>query len=235
MRVGMMMAIAPLLLTGCAFKSDNPSALEDGQRETLVEDNKVNIKGSANVEEFTDKVMPKSSAAQPKATNEGNDIGEDVVGEGRTAILSDDKMPVTSTLDTATKQSSTTDAVANNDQTVEGTALVDTVGFILPSGNIYCLTYDGILRCEMKSLLNPMPAQPESCDLDWGGGVVLADEGPAEVLCAGDTIAESYDTLTYGSIWRNGAFECQSESIGLTCKTTTDQGFFLSRERWEVF
>ena len=80
-----------------------------------------------------------------------------------------------------------------------------------------------------------MPPQPDTCELDWGSGVVLTQDGTTEVLCAGDTAAGDYDTLIYGSMWRNGAFECQSETVGLTCQNENDRGFFLSRERWEIF
>lgn len=152
------------------------------------------------------------------------------------ALDKTDEAPVISSVPTESNpKKSNPQNTAEPESPATSDIIEGTVGFVLPSGNIYCLTYDQILRCEMKSLLNPMPPQPDTCDLDWGGGVILPIEGPTEVLCAGDTIAGNYDTLAYGTTWRTSGFECMSETVGLTCKNINAQGFFLSRERWDIF
>ena len=112
-----------------------------------------------------------------------------------------------------------------------------TEGFILPSGNIYCYSSNSnYLRCEIASGLNPMPPQPESCQLDWGFGLILSHQDSARVLCAGDTImGENLPTLSYGNNWENAGFKCTSQTAGLTCTNLNGRGFFLSRERWNVF
>jgi hypothetical protein len=116
--------------------------------------------------------------------------------------------------------------------------------FETPSRNIACgwfadsskrsRTY---LRCEIRSLLSPMPKRPASCDVDWGYGMSIANTGVASVLCAGDTVRRqgAQPILAYGATWRRRGFLCTSASSGLTCRNTSGHGFFLSRERWRRF
>ena len=125
-------------------------------------------------------------------------------------------------------------------QNEDSSAIVTPTSFVLPSGNIYCALVgveQDALRCEIGSMLNPIPPQPDNCEFDWGAGFLLPQQSQAEILCISDTIAglaRDY-TLSYGSIWTNAGFECQSQKIGLTCKNSNGQGFFLSREKWNVF
>lgn len=116
--------------------------------------------------------------------------------------------------------------------------------FETPSHNIACGWFadgtrpsDTYLRCEIRSLLSPMPKRPASCDVDWGYGMSIASTGGASVLCAGDTIRRqgSRSILSYGATWRRRGFVCTSASVGLTCRNTSGHGFFLSRERWKRF
>ncbi|MDJ0715810.1 MAG: hypothetical protein QNJ54_16525 [Prochloraceae cyanobacterium] len=112
-------------------------------------------------------------------------------------------------------------------------------GFVMPSRNIYCALIgekQEYLRCEIRSGLNPMPPRPESCESDWGAGFLLSRQSSAEILCISDTIIrDDYPTFAYGSNWMNAGFECESQKIGLTCKNSRGQGFFLSREQWYRF
>jgi hypothetical protein len=124
------------------------------------------------------------------------------------------------------------------------TARVASEYFETPSHNIACgwfaddskpsRTY---LRCEIRSLLSPMPKRPASCEVDWGYGMSIANIGGASVLCAGDTIRRqgSRSVLAYGATWRRRGFVCTSAFAGLTCRNTAGHGFFLSRERWRRF
>jgi hypothetical protein len=121
---------------------------------------------------------------------------------------------------------------------IESSAVATPTSFVLPSGNIYCALVgvnQDALRCEIRSMLNPIPPQPNSCEFDWGAGFLLSQNGKPEILCVSDTIGGSNYTLSYESIWSNAGFECKSQKIGLTCKNFTGQGFFLSREKWNVF
>lgn len=82
-----------------------------------------------------------------------------------------------------------------------------------------------------------MPPQPYSgyCEFDWGAGFLLSQNGKPEILCISDTIGGSKYTLAYKSTWRNAGFKCVSENNGLTCTNANGRGFFLSRDRWNVF
>jgi hypothetical protein len=109
-------------------------------------------------------------------------------------------------------------------------------GFIMPSKNIYCVIYGDRLRCEIVSRLKPMPPQPESCNLDWGGGLSLPKFGKPSVICAGDSAySPNYKTLAYGKTWSRGGFVCKSRTNGLTCTNPKGNGFFLNREEWKTF
>jgi hypothetical protein len=109
-------------------------------------------------------------------------------------------------------------------------------GFIMPSKNIYCAVDDERLRCEIHSQLKPMPPQPVDCGLDWGYGLVLTKNGKTEVLCAGDTIySPNFPVLQYGKSWIKAGFVCKSTTNGLTCTNPQGNGFFLSREEWNIF
>ncbi len=109
-------------------------------------------------------------------------------------------------------------------------------GFTTPSKNIFCVIYGDRLRCEIVSRLSPMPPQPDSCNLDWGNGLVLRKVGKAKVLCAGDTAySPNYKTLAYGETWSKSGFICKSRTDGLTCTNPKGNGFFLNRKEWKTF
>ena len=130
------------------------------------------------------------------------------------------------------------DSSAVDTENNDVTAIATTESFILPSGNIYCALVEAkqdALRCEIRSMLNPIPPQPDNCEFDWAVGFLLSQNGKPEILCVSDTIGGSDYTLSYGSTWTNAGFECLSQTTGLTCKNSTGQGFFLSREKWNAF
>ena len=115
-----------------------------------------------------------------------------------------------------------------------------TAYFETPSRNIACAWHSdvgGSLRCEIRSLLKPMPPRPAGCDVDWGYGISMGRTGRASVLCAGDTVRRTgaVPILGYGRTWRRGGFTCTSARTGLRCVNASGRGFFLSRERWRMF
>ena len=121
-----------------------------------------------------------------------------------------------------------------------GRAEAATAYFETPSRNIACAWHSddgGSLRCEITSLLRPMPPRPADCDVDWGYGISMGRTGRANVLCAGDTVRRmgNVPILAYGTSWRRGAFRCTSARTGLRCTNGSGHGFFLSRERWRIF
>ena len=112
--------------------------------------------------------------------------------------------------------------------------------FETPSRNIACGWFSGFggsLRCEIGSLLRPLPPRPASCDVDWGYGISMGRTGRAHVLCAGDTVRRTGEVaiLGYGRTWQRGGFKCTSAKTGLRCVNVSGRGFFLSRERWRIF
>ena len=94
-----------------------------------------------------------------------------------------------------------------------------TAGFQSPTGNLRCNTGGGLLTCSRGndglSAYMDATSQPDTIfdDLQTGGVVV-----------------------SYGSDWESGTFRCDSESTGITCRSTTSgHGFFLSRDVYEPF
>ncbi len=127
-----------------------------------------------------------------------------------------------------------------------GTVLVSGAGarnsvfseFKTPSGNIGCVytSAPAELRCDIGSGLNPRPAQPASCDLDFGDSLVMPKFGRVGIGCHGDTARDPRaPILAYGRTWVRGGFSCTSRTTGLTCRNPGNHGFFLSRESWRRF
>lgn len=105
--------------------------------------------------------------------------------------------------------------------------------FQMPSGNIGCLFASGVLRCDIRSGLNPEPKR--ECELDWTGLSVEAD-GKARPVCAGDTVLDpDARTLKYGRKWKRNGVVCRSRRSGLRCHNRKHKGFFLSRDDWDTF
>ncbi len=109
-------------------------------------------------------------------------------------------------------------------------------GFILPSGNIYCLylpdEHNVTLRCDIRSGLIPQPKG--ACDLDRTG-IFLGKNGKAAPTCAGDTVAGNYPVLKYGRTWTRRGIKCVAKENGLSCQNTQRHGFFLSKQKWLVY
>lgn len=103
----------------------------------------------------------------------------------------------------------------------------------MPSGNIACLEFAGVLRCDVLSGLRPEPRR--ACRLDWTG-VALRRTGRPSAVCAGDTVFDRRSrVLSYGTTWRRNGIVCTSRRTGLTCRNRRGHGFFLARERWRLF
>ena len=121
--------------------------------------------------------------------------------------------------------------------TVTAAASAVVLQFRTPSGNIGCAYATGLrqkpsLRCDIRTGLEPKPARPKNCDLDWGDSYELGATGRAFVTCHGDTAIDPRShPLRYGSTWRKNAFVCTSKRVGLRCRNTSGHGFFLSRRR----
>lgn len=108
----------------------------------------------------------------------------------------------------------------------------ETLLFVTPSKNIGCaLSKEGV-RCDVRDHTWVAPARPASCDLDYGNGLFLGATGPADYVCAGDTVVDvSNVQLGYGASVVAGDFICLSETGGVTCRNTASgRGLTLSRQ-----
>ena len=67
----------------------------------------------------------------------------------------------------------------------------------MPTGNIACdlggsdAAVVGGVRCDIRDQTWVPPPKPADCELDWGGGLSLAD-GAATVTCTSDTVFDPY-------------------------------------------
>lgn len=103
--------------------------------------------------------------------------------------------------------------------------------FKMPSRNIECAMYSAVLRCDIRSGLNPEPKR--KCELDWTGLYLGNKAGPE---CAGDTVHKNGSpVLDYGSKWKRQGIVCRSRTSGLRCHNRKGHGFFLSRESWDTY
>ena len=108
--------------------------------------------------------------------------------------------------------------------------------FQLPSGNIHCLAVDGRLRCDILGFGYRPPPRPRDCDLDWGGAVEMGAQGPARLVCHGDTVADPKSpVLSYGNAWQGGGIACTAAQTGLRCTNAQGHGFEIARARLRLF
>jgi hypothetical protein len=111
--------------------------------------------------------------------------------------------------------------------------LVLTPGIRTPTGNIGCFVSHAVLHCEIRSAAY----HPRCVDLDWHGFELRA-RGRAQVTCAGGILYDEkpvYRTLAYGRAWRVDTFTCISRRIGLTCRSRTGHGLFVSRQSYRLW
>lgn len=109
------------------------------------------------------------------------------------------------------------------------------VHFKTPSGNIGCIGNTTRLRCDIvRTSVKPTP-KPLTCDFDWGNAFQLLPRFAAHRLCVSDSALGARRILGYGKSLRIGPFLCTSRRSGLTCTSRTRHGFFLSRDRINLY
>ena len=92
------------------------------------------------------------------------------------------------------------------------------------------------VRCDIRDHSWHSPPKPASCELDYGGGVAVDKSGRAQFLCAGDTTLDAGPVLAYGRSISKGRFHCESQETGMRCiNTRSSHGFFLAKQRYELF
>jgi len=128
-----------------------------------------------------------------------------------------------------------------------GSAAAKTIlpGFHSPTGNIDCLFVHGSLLCHIAradyaETLQARCMGPQGQGVDWHG-FELHPTGKGGVTCSGgilyspDTERPAYVNLPYGRTWRRGAFACTSQPAGVTCRSRTGHGLFVSRQTWRAW
>ncbi|MDO9499914.1 DUF6636 domain-containing protein [Falsiroseomonas sp.] len=109
-------------------------------------------------------------------------------------------------------------------------------GFRLPSGNIRCGVWEGVLRCEAMQFSYRPPPRPADCDLEWGGAIELGRRGPAAPVCHGDTVTDpKAPVLAYGGAWQGEGLSCSAAPQGLRCSNAEGRGFEMARARLRLF
>lgn len=111
--------------------------------------------------------------------------------------------------------------------------------FKAPGGLISCAISvpsrysDSLVRCDIRTGLNPHVRRPKGCHYDFGSTLELRGTGKAFPGCVSDAISPVKQTLAYGSSLRRGPFICSSARAGLTCRNKQGHGFFMSKTRWK--
>ena len=109
-------------------------------------------------------------------------------------------------------------------------------GFSSPSGNIGCVMEGKAVRCDIRDHSWQSPPKPNSCDVDYGGGVAVGTKGKAGFVCAGDTTLDAGPALAYGSSIGNSRFRCSSSEAGMRCVNKRNgHGFFLAKQSYKLF
>ena len=129
-------------------------------------------------------------------------------------------------------------------------------GFRSPSGNIRCFVVPGagsssygrtpaLLLCDLAhadyaARLQTRCLGPSGGGVDWHGFTLTANR-QGSINCTGGVLYNpttqkpSYVTLPYVKSWRRGAFICTSRVTGVTCRSRTGHGVFVSRQSWRVW
>ncbi|MEO3472307.1 DUF6636 domain-containing protein [Roseomonas sp. CAU 1739] len=108
--------------------------------------------------------------------------------------------------------------------------------FQLPSGNIHCAAFDGVLRCDVLQSTFRRPPRPRDCEQDFGDSVELGSRGPARMVCHGDTVADPKAlVLGYGRAWQGRGLSCTASQAGLRCVNAEGRGFEMSRAALRLF
>ncbi len=119
-------------------------------------------------------------------------------------------------------------------------------GFRSPSGNIHCY-YDPkaqapngirpLLTCGLVHADYAMQLQHRCLAGDWHGFGLRANTKPT-LFCAGNpnyAIHPVYTSLAYGKSWTRGPFTCTSRITGVTCRTPSGHGLFVSRQSYRTW
>jgi hypothetical protein len=115
----------------------------------------------------------------------------------------------------------------------------DLIGFQTPSKNIHCAGFSDSggtnLRCDILHNNAPPPARPKDCELDYGNAFEMTLTGKSVRLCYGDTVADAYPILAYGTTWKWAGFICSSSTAGVRCTNLSRHGWQINKNAQTLF
>ncbi len=113
------------------------------------------------------------------------------------------------------------------------------IGFQTPSKNIHCAGFSDAngtsLRCDILKNTAQIPARPKDCQLDYGSAFEMTLKGKSQRLCYGDTVADAYPILQYGTTWKWLGFVCSSSTTGVRCSNVSKHGWQISKNAQTLF
>jgi hypothetical protein len=119
------------------------------------------------------------------------------------------------------------------------TAAPNSIGFRTPSKNIHCAGFSDAsgttLRCDILQNNAKIPARPSDCDLDYGNAFEMTLKGKSTRICYGDTVADAYPTLQYGTTWKWAGFVCSSSTMGVRCTNLSGHGWQINKSAQTLF
>jgi hypothetical protein len=119
------------------------------------------------------------------------------------------------------------------------TAASNLIGFQTPSKNIHCAGFMDAsgtsLRCDILQNNAKIPARPKDCDLDYGSAFEMTLKGKSLRLCYGDTVADAYPVLQYGTTWKWAGFVCTSSTAGVRCVNLSGHGWQINKSSQTLF
>jgi hypothetical protein len=118
-------------------------------------------------------------------------------------------------------------------------AATDLLGFQSPSKNIHCAGFSDSsgtsLRCDILKNNAKIPARPKDCGLDYGSAFSMTLKGKSLRLCHGDTVADAYPILQYGTTWKWAGFICTSSTAGVRCTNLSAHGWQINKSTQTLF
>ena len=120
--------------------------------------------------------------------------------------------------------------------------------FQTPSKNIFCIYFPDTIRCDIgvftPTTFGPFPENNDKsyveifgrCDPKRAVAFSLGtDNVKASNACPSDTAMNMGPVLNYGTQWSANGLTCMVETKGVTCTNKFNHGFFLSRNKQELF
>ena len=118
-------------------------------------------------------------------------------------------------------------------------------GFSSPSGNIKCYYnpqglgsagFMPVLKCSLDHADYAAKLQRRCESGDWHGFTITPKRKPT-IFCPSGASGDkpAYRTLAYGRSRQLGPFTCTSRVTGVTCRSRTGHGLFVSRQAYRAW